>query len=45
MAAVVKDMLNTSPADLGNVDRQALARCIEECIVCAQACTRSPNCR
>ncbi|MEU0083485.1 four-helix bundle copper-binding protein [Streptomyces sp. NPDC006274] len=35
----VKDMLNTYPADLGDVDREALSRCIEECVACAQACT------
>lgn len=32
-------MLDTYPADLGGVDRQALARCIEECFTCSQACT------
>jgi hypothetical protein len=32
-------MLETYPADLGGVDRGALARCIEECFNCAQACT------
>ncbi len=32
------EMLRTYPADLGRVDRQALARCIEECFSCAQAC-------
>jgi hypothetical protein len=35
----VKDMLATYPADLGDVDREKLTRCIEECIACAQACT------
>lgn len=32
-------MLDTYPADLGGADRQALARCIEECFNCSQACT------
>src|SRR5258705_10491286 len=32
-------MLETYPADLGRVDRQALAACIEACMECAQACT------
>ncbi|MDX3229246.1 four-helix bundle copper-binding protein [Streptomyces sp. ME19-01-6] len=39
MATSVKEMLNTYPADLGGVDREAMAKCIEECIACAQACT------
>jgi hypothetical protein len=34
----VNDMLRTYPADLGGVDREAMARCIEECIACGQAC-------
>ncbi|UJW36830.1 four-helix bundle copper-binding protein [Saccharothrix sp. AJ9571] len=36
---MVSDMLDTYPADLGQVDRDALTRCIEQCISCAQACT------
>jgi hypothetical protein len=32
-------MLDTYPADLGGVDRKALAACIEACFECAQACT------
>ncbi|WP_149182232.1 four-helix bundle copper-binding protein [Streptomyces sp. TRM49041] len=36
---VVEDMLRTYPADLGQVDRQKLIRCIEECATCAQACS------
>ncbi|MEH1130591.1 four-helix bundle copper-binding protein [Micromonospora sp. CPCC 206061] len=32
-------MLDTYPVDLGGVDKQALARCIEECFTCSQACT------
>ncbi|HEX6075024.1 MAG TPA: four-helix bundle copper-binding protein [Micromonosporaceae bacterium] len=32
-------MLETYPADLGRVDKQTLARCIEACFECAQACT------
>ena len=35
----VTDMVRTYPADLGGVDRDALVRCVEECIACAQACT------
>lgn len=33
-----KEMLETHPWP-GNVDRDALARCIEECFACAQTCT------
>ncbi len=33
-----KDMLESHPWP-GNVDREALARCIEECLACAQSCT------
>ncbi|WP_394812889.1 four-helix bundle copper-binding protein [Streptomyces boetiae] len=33
------DMLDSYPADLGGVDREALARCIEACFSCAQTCT------
>src|SRR3954469_25265671 len=32
-------MLDTYPADLGGVDKQALAACIEACFDCAQTCT------
>jgi hypothetical protein len=35
----VAAMLETYPSDLGDIDRQALVRCIEECFSCAQACT------
>jgi hypothetical protein len=35
----VAEMLRTYPADLGDIDRDALTRCIEECVRCAQACT------
>ncbi|MFC4003741.1 four-helix bundle copper-binding protein [Prauserella oleivorans] len=35
----VAEMIRTYPADLGGVDRDALVRCVEECIACAQACT------
>ncbi len=35
----VAEMLRTYPADLGEVNRDALVRCIEECVSCAQACT------
>jgi len=33
------EMLRTYPADLGDVDRAALARCIAECFDCSQTCT------
>ncbi|WP_460495934.1 four-helix bundle copper-binding protein [Glycomyces tarimensis] len=36
---LVDDMLQTYPADLGDIDRQKLAECIRECYACAQACT------
>ncbi|WP_342787723.1 four-helix bundle copper-binding protein [Pseudonocardia kunmingensis] len=32
-------MLETYPADLGGVDREALVACIRACVDCAQACT------
>ncbi len=32
-------MLQTYPADLGGVDTDALAACIDACFGCAQACT------
>jgi hypothetical protein len=32
-------MLDTYPADLGRVNREALSRCIEACFDCAQTCT------
>lgn len=32
-------MLETYPASLGGVDRDALRRCIDDCFTCAQACT------
>ena len=32
-------MLATYPADLGQIDREALAHCIQECFTCAQTCT------
>ncbi len=35
----VAEMIQSYPADLGAVDRVALARCIELCMSCAQACT------
>ena len=34
----VAEMLRTYPAGLGDVDRAALARCIDECLDCSQAC-------
>ncbi|MEE1930332.1 four-helix bundle copper-binding protein [Streptomyces sp. TRM 70351] len=39
MTVPVKDMLETYPASLGNVDRAAMIRCIEECFSCAEVCT------
>lgn len=39
MTTPVKEMLATCPADLGEVDREKLTRCIEERIACAEACT------
>lgn len=36
---VAAEMILSYPADLGGVDRDALIRCIEECVSCAQACT------
>src|SRR5206468_12075580 len=39
MASTASAMLDTYPADLGRVDRAALARCIEACVECSQACT------
>ncbi|WP_007026901.1 four-helix bundle copper-binding protein [Saccharomonospora iraqiensis] len=35
----VAEMVRTYPGDLGGLDRDALVRCIEECVACAQACT------
>ncbi|WP_158852511.1 hypothetical protein [Saccharothrix deserti] len=35
----VEKMLDTYPADLGGVDKDVPARCIEACFDCAQACT------
>ena len=32
-------MLDSYPADLGGVDKPALAACIEACVDCAQTCT------
>jgi hypothetical protein len=34
-----EEMLRSYPADLGGVDRAALARCIGKCFDCSQACT------
>ncbi|MDQ0382909.1 four-helix bundle copper-binding protein [Amycolatopsis thermophila] len=36
---VVSEMLDTYPADLGQVDRTQLVQCVEACLACAQACT------
>lgn len=35
----VSAMLDTYPKDLGNIDRDKLAECIEACFECAQTCT------
>ena len=32
-------MLDATPKDWGNVDRERLAACIEACFACAQTCT------
>jgi hypothetical protein len=32
-------MLDSYPADLGEIDREVLATCIEACFACAQTCT------
>jgi hypothetical protein len=34
-----EEMLRTYPADLGDVNRAALARCIDECFDCSQTCS------
>src|SRR5262249_17097659 len=34
-----EEMLRTYPADLGDVNQAALARCIAECFDCSQTCT------
>jgi hypothetical protein len=35
----VTSMLDTYPKDLGGVDKEKLAACIEACFECAQSCT------
>lgn len=35
----VASMLQTYPKDLGSIDQQKLAECIEACFECAQTCT------
>jgi hypothetical protein len=35
----VSAMLDTYPKDVGNIDRQKLAECIQACFQCAQTCT------
>jgi hypothetical protein len=32
-------MVRTHPADLGGLDPEAIAACLQECLSCAQACT------
>ena len=39
MMSQATQMLRAYPADLGSVDRQAFATCIEACFDCAQTCT------
>jgi hypothetical protein len=39
MPTTVMDMLRAYPADLSGVDRDKLARAIEECVTCTQTCT------
>nr|WP_116051749.1 four-helix bundle copper-binding protein [Amycolatopsis palatopharyngis] len=36
---VAREMLQTYPKDLGDIDREKTAACIEACVECAQACT------
>jgi hypothetical protein len=36
---VAAQMLDTYPKDLGAIDKDKLAACIEACVECAQACT------
>ncbi|SNS34913.1 protein of unknown function [Geodermatophilus pulveris] len=36
---VASQMLDAYPADLGGIDKQQLAECIDACFECAQACT------
>ena len=35
----VSSMLETYPKDLGDIDQQKLAECIEACFECVQTCT------
>lgn len=37
--SVTQQMLDSYPADLGGIDRQALVACIDACVDCAQVCT------
>jgi hypothetical protein len=39
MTDPVQGMLETYPKDLGGIDREKLAECIEACFTCAQTCT------
>lgn len=39
MTRHVSSMLQTYPKDLGAIDRQRLAECIDACFECAQTCT------
>ncbi len=36
---VASQMLDTYPQDLGDIDKERLAACIDACVECAQACT------
>ena len=37
--SVASEMLATYPKDLGGIDTDKLAECIDACFTCAQACT------
>ena len=34
-----REMIEAYPADLGNIDREALVMCIDACLACSQVCT------
>ena len=37
--SVTEQMLDSYPGDLGGIDKQALAACIDACLKCVQTCT------
>ncbi|GAB3615471.1 four-helix bundle copper-binding protein [Okibacterium endophyticum] len=37
--SVAREMLDTHPTDLGEIDRDLLVACIDACFECTQACT------